>query len=219
MRKAIKTLSFEGYVVAISVAVFTAVALFAAIPSLVPQVFASTSTSTGQTINLTVNQTITLTVPAAVSMTALTPGNNTPSISTTTAVVSTNASNGWNLQINRNSSTSTLASSTINFPDYTSWNGSSNAATSSVVAQTFAFRVYQTGTTGGIYNTTWWGTNDTDPNAKFGGVPTGATTMASTSTYSGSSQTVVFGFRADAPATQAATNYTGNITVTAIALP
>ncbi len=179
---------------------------------------AQVSTSTGQTINVTVNQTITLTLSTStVNLASLTPG--APVSATSSATVATNAATGWNLKINRNSSTSTLASGTIAFPDATSWNGTNNATSSVNVGANLHFRVYQTGTTAGLYNATWWGSADTDPQALYAGFPTSTATVASTSTYVGTSQTVVLKVVADAPATQQATSYTGGITITAITNP
>jgi hypothetical protein len=120
--------------------------------------------------------------------------------------------------------TSTIASGTITFPDYTAWNatGNGNATTTNLIGSNLHFRVMQTGTGAGLYSTTWWGPNDTDgaAGAQYAGFPTSTSqNVATTSTYSGSAQTVVMKVRADAPATQQATNYTGTITVTAITNP
>ena len=188
--------------------------------SFTPTASASTSTSTTQTINLTVNQVITLSLlGATLNLPALTPG--TPVTATTSATVTTNAASGWQLDIARNSATSTIASGTITFPDQTPFTGA-NATTSAHLqssGQVLAFRAYQTGTSAGVYNTATWGTDDTVPNALWAGIPTSTVVPVSTSSYTGSGQTIVYGVRADAPATQVATNYTGVITVTAIALP
>lgn len=185
-----------------------------------PAANASTSTSTTQTINLTVNEVITLSLLGAnLNLPALTPG--TPVTATTSATVTTNASAGWQLDIARNSATSTIASGTITFPDQTPFTGA-NATTSANLqngGKVLAFRAYQTGTSAGVYNTSTWGTDDTVPNALWAGIPTSTVVTVSTSSYTGAGQTIVYGVRADAPATQVATTYTGIITVTAIALP
>ncbi len=66
--------------------------------------WASTSTSTAQTISITVNQVITLTLGTpTLNLSALTPG--TAIVATTTATVMTNAAAGWELEVNRNSTT------------------------------------------------------------------------------------------------------------------
>ena len=203
--------------------VVSAIAFFMAIVLLgggslvgVQNAHAQVSTSTNQTINLTVNQTITLTLSSAtLNLSSLTPG--VPVSATSSATVSTNSATGWNLKVNRVSAPSTLASSSITFPDFTAWNGS-NSTTTDLIGANLHFRVMQTGTLAGLYSSTFWGTTDTDgaAGAKYGGFPTTAQTIASTSTYTGTAQTVIMKVRADAPATQQATNYTGQVTVTAI---
>ncbi len=187
--------------------------------SFVPPAIAQVSTSTTQTINVTVNQTITLSLSSTtLDLGSLTPG--TAVSATSSATVSTNSTTGWNMKINRDRVTSTIASGTITFPDFSAWNGSSNASTTSVVGQTIHFRIMQTGTTAGLFNASWWGSNDTDGGgALYAGFPTSSQNVVTTSTYIGTAQTVVMKVRADAPATQQATNYTGTITVTAITNP
>lgn len=179
---------------------------------------ASTSTSTTQTINLTVNEVITLSLASGtLNLPALTPGNAVTA--TTSATVTTNAASGWQFDISRNSATSTIASGTITFPDATPFNGSNatSVANLSNSGQVLAFRAYQTGTSAGIYSTGIWGASDATPN--WAGFPTSTITAVSTSSYTGTAQTIVYGVYANAPATQVATNYTGSITITAIALP
>jgi hypothetical protein len=179
---------------------------------------AQASSTSAQTINLTVNQTLTLTLSTStLNLPALTPG--APVSATSSATVATNAATGWSLKISRNSATSTMASGTITFPDATAWNGSNNSTSSATIGTNLHFRVFQTGTTAGLYSTSYWGSNDTDPNAFYAGFPTTAQTVASTSTYVGSNQIVVLKVRADSPATQQATNYSGAVTITAIANP
>jgi hypothetical protein len=182
---------------------------------------ASTSTSTTETINLTVNQVITLTTSSTINLPNLTPG--TPVYATTSAVVTTNAAAGWQLDINRAAASSTsIASGTITFPDALptfSGSNATSAANLSSAGQELSFRGYASGTSAGIYSTSTWGTDDQTANALWGGIPTSTIVTMSTSSYTGTAQTVEFGIRANAPATQQATTYTGVITITAIALP
>jgi hypothetical protein len=173
----------------------------------------------------TPNQSISLTVsPSTVTLPGLSPG--VPVTATTTVtVITSGANNGYFLQINRNSATSTLASSSISFPDAAVWNplnttcasGVGNATT--VPGQNFSFRVASTGTTAS-YCSFWWGTTDTST-AMYAGVPAaGATIVNSTNAQSQNGSTAVsIIYRVDAPATTTITTYTGNITVTAIANP
>ncbi len=201
---------------------FMAVVLFGPPISgiLIPQAAGQVSTSTGQTITLSVNQVITLTLSTStLGLGSLTPG--TAVSATSSATVTTNSATGWSLRINRASATSTIASGTIAFPDATQWNGS-NATSSNFIGANMHFRVFQSGTTAGLYNSTLWGPNDTDGtgNSMYAGFPTASSSyVATTSTYSGANQVVVMKVRADAPGTQQATNYTGNITITAISNP
>lgn len=204
-----KTLAIRAGVV-LSIVVGMAALVMSGVP-VITKTFASTSTSTSQTINLTVNEVITLTLSSSsLSLPPLTPG--TPVTATSSATVTTNSASGWNLQVNRVNGAATLSSSTYNFPDATAWNGS-NATTTP--GSNLSFREVQAGTTAGDYLSGW----GTDGSPQYAGFPTSAVTYASTSTYVGTAQTIVMGLRADAPATQVATNYSGSILVTAIALP
>jgi hypothetical protein len=127
------------------------------------------------------------------------------------------------LQIKRNAATSTLSSSTITFPDFTSWNPGSGCSagqgnSTTTPNQTFSFRVQNASTTSS-YCSFWWGANDSAGTALFAGVPASAQTMVNaTSSNDGTTVTYVL-YRADAPNSQKATNYTGDITVTAIVNP
>jgi hypothetical protein len=216
MNKSIKGVSLEtivGFSVLAALTIFLIGGTGASF--LVNNALAQVSTSTSQTINLTVNQTITLTLSTStLGLGSLTPGAAVSA--TSSATVATNATTGWNLKVNRTSGTSTIASGTIAFPDMTAWNGS-NGATST--GATLAFKVAYTGTDAGLYSSTNWGASDVDGTAKYAGFPASSTTVVSTSTYVGTNQVVVLKIRADAPATQQATSYTGTITVTAITNP
>ena len=168
-----------------------------------------------QTLNLTVTSTLTFNLATStIALGTLTPG--TAIISTTTCTITTNAANGWQLLVKRNSATSTLMHSdgTTAFPDATAWNGSDNATISP--GSNLSFRVYSGGTTAG-YNSSWWGTDDSG-NAKWAGFPpTTSVNIAVATGYSASAATVTYGFRVDAPATQKTGSYTGQITLTALA--
>jgi len=168
-----------------------------------------------QTLNLTVTSTLTFNLATStIALGTLTPG--TAIISTTTCTITTNAANGWQLLVKRNSATSTLMHSdgTTAFPDATAWNGSDNATISP--GSNLSFRVYQGGTTAG-YNSTWWGNADESGTAKWAGFPVTSVNIAVATGYSASAATVTYGFRVDAPTTQKTGTYTGNITLTALA--
>lgn len=216
--------SKEAKVVSLIALSMAVVLLWGGAFSVVQIAAAQVSTSTNQTINLTVNQTITLSLSSAtLNLSSLTPG--VPVSATSSATVSTNSATGWALKVNRVNAGTTLASSSITFPDFTAWNstGNGNATTTDLIGANLHFRVMQTGTSAGLYSSTYWGSTDTDgaAGAKYGGFPSSSSTatIASTSTYGGSAQVVILKVRADAPATQQATNYTGQITLTAITNP
>ncbi len=182
------------------------------------------SDSDTQTIILTVTSTITLTLATTtVDLGTLVPG--TPITGNTSLSVTTNDYSGWNLQVKRDDAGSTLnlngtSTPDVAFPDATGWNYSSpNATTSPEVGANLSFRVYQTGTDVALYNSSWWGSDDTAPNALYAGFPTTDQQIATIATYVGGAQTVAYGFRADAPGTQQSGVYTGTVTFTAITNP
>jgi len=177
------------------------------------------TTSSVQTIMLYVTSTITLTLATStVNLGTLTPG--TAITGNTSLTVVTNEYTGWNLQVKRDDGDSTLdldADGSVNFPDATAWNYSSpNATTSPEVGANLSFRVLNTGTDAALYNSSWWGTDDTAPNALYAGFPATNQQIATVASYVGATQNVAYGFRADAPGTQQSGQYTGTVTFTAI---
>lgn len=184
---------------------------------------AQAATSTGSvTLSTNVQAAITLTLATtSVPLGNLTPG--TPLFATTSATIATNNATGMTFAVNRNNNpTTTLVHSdtSTTFPDATAWNGS-NATTTNLIGANLHFKVANTGTDAGLYNSTFWGPNDTDgaSNAKYAGFPTSLQTIAATSSYIGSNQTVVSRYRIDAPATQKTGAYSGGITYTAYTNP
>ena len=181
------------------------------------------SQNSSQTVSVTVNTGITLTLASSTLPIAnLTPG--TPVYATTSASVTTNNSTGWNLGLQHvNSTTTTLLSGSITYPDYApSWdnaaNGNSgNAATAP--GAVLSFRTYQTGTDAALFSSTWWGASDAPGTAKWGGTATTSKAIANVASYVGTTQSVVYGFRADAPGTQQSGAYSGGITLTALTNP
>lgn len=177
-----------------------------------------------QTIVLTVTSTITLTLATStVNLGTLAPG--TPLNATTSLSVTTNDGNGWNLQVRRDDATTTLnlngtSTPDTTFPDATDWTyATPNATTSANVGANLSFRVFQTGTDAALYNSSWWGSDDTAPNALFAGFPAVDQQIATVASYVGAAQSVVYGFRADAPGTQPGGTYIGTVTFTAITNP
>jgi hypothetical protein len=178
-----------------------------------PQV---TLSAAAQTISLVIS-------PATVNLPSLSPGAAVTATSTATVTI-TGGTNGYSLKIQRNSATSTLASSTTAFPDYTPWNLSATTCASgegngtTTPNQTFSFRVQSASTTSN-YCTFWWGNNDTNGTAIFAGMPTSIQTIVNaTSSNNGTTATYIL-YRADSPISQKAANYTGTVTITAITNP
>lgn len=172
---------------------------------------------------LSVGQNITLIVsPSTINMPSLSPGLAVTATSTATVTI-TGGTNGYSLQISRNSATSTLASSTTTFPDFASWNSGSDCSTgqgngTTTPGQTLSFRVQNSGTTAD-YCSFWWGANDANGTAIYAGFPTSTQTIVNaTSTNNGASTSTIV-YRADVPGTQKSTNYTGIITFTALTNP
>lgn len=171
---------------------------------------------------------IALSIMLTLSTSTINLGNFTPGFvvtATSSASVSVTSPTGWNLQTKRNDANSTLDLTTdaaVDFPDATAWDptasaGSGNAATSP--GTNFSFRVKQTGTDAALYNSTWWGANDTGGVAKYAGFPSASAKVSEVGSYVGSSQVVVYETRADSPATQKSGSYDGTITMTALANP
>ena len=172
-----------------------------------------------QTIVLYVTSTITLTLATStINLGTLTPG--TPVNGNTSLTVTTNDHNGFNLQVKRDDTDSTLdldADGTVNFPDATAWNYSApNATTSPEVGANLSFRLMVAGTDAALQNTGFWGT---DGAKLWAGFPTTNQRVTGISSWVGAAQNVAYEFRADAPATQESGQYTGTITFTAITNP
>ncbi|MGB7957288.1 MAG: hypothetical protein WCF77_00375, partial [Minisyncoccia bacterium] len=76
-------------------------------------------------------------------------------------------------------------------------------------------------TSSGLASSTWWGATDASGTALYAGFPVSSTqqTIVSTSTFLTTPQTVGLTIRADATPTTTAGSYSGNIIVTAMALP
>lgn len=190
----------------------------------VPAAQAATSSSSGVTLSANVQTSLTMTLSTGtIPLGNLTPG--TPLAATTSASVTTNNSAGITFQVNRDTAGQTLLHSdaTTAFPDATAWNpaSSGNAQLTTAVGANLHFKVGFTGTASGLYNSTYWGPNDTDgaSNAKYAGFPTTASTIASNSTYESTSQVIVTRYRIDAPGTQKSGTYSGGVTYTAFANP
>ncbi|MDZ4216901.1 MAG: hypothetical protein U1C97_01115, partial [Candidatus Gracilibacteria bacterium] len=68
------------------------------------------------------------------------------------------------------------------FPDLLDWiSGTPNSAIWSSPSSALGFRLKSTGDAN-AYNSSWWGSDDTSPNAKFGGFPDAYDTMINDAT-------------------------------------
>lgn len=133
----------------------------------------------------------------------------TPEVVTATCTATSNGASGYVLQIKKDNAT-TLTSGGNSISDKTAWNsGTPNSAVWSGTG--LGFRVMQTGTDEG-YSTTWWGTDDTAPNALYAGLPAAYVTILNDTTYSASATETVIEFKVDVPASQATGTYTGTAT-------
>lgn len=178
----------------------------------------ATLSSGSQSITLTLNT-------STVNLPALGPGIAV-SATTTATVNITGSPDGYTMDIQRNSATSTLASSSITFPDATVWNPSSTSCAAGIgnatatLGQNFSFRV-ESSTTSANYCSFWWGASDSGGTAMYAGVPsTTQPIVYSTSTASQNGTTTVqILYSANAPVSQKATSYTGGVTITVLANP
>lgn len=126
---------------------------------------------------------------------------------------------GYNLLVKRDDINSTLDMTTdavTDFPDYTSWNPSGSGNANTAPGNNLSFRVKQTGTTSN-FNSTWWGTDDTLPNAKYGGFPTVNSQFMNCPTCNWGTSVTVIDYRASAPIDQKSGSYNGTITITVLA--
>lgn len=190
---------------------------------------AHAATSTGAiTLSTTVQETITLTLSTTtVQFGNLTPG--TPIATTSTSSVLTNAANGFSFQVRRNNSpTSTLVhtDTSTQLPDGTvggsNFDGNASTTTSTnLIGANLHFKVAFGGTDAGLYYSSLWGGNDTDGagNAEYAGFATTSFRIASSTTFIGTTSTVVTRYRLDSPITQKAGVYSGGITYTAYTNP
>jgi len=132
-------------------------------------------------------------------------------------------SSGFNIKVNRNDASTTLdldSDQAINMPDRTSWDstansGDGNASVWQASDRHLGLRVRQTGTDSANYNSTWWGSDDTDPNAKFAGLPSFSQTIVNLATSAVGGVDSITVYKLDPPNTQKTGVYSGGITYSA----
>lgn len=167
------------------------------------------STTDQVQLSVAVQTTIALDCGSDVNLGSLTPG--TPVTGSSTCTATTNSASGYNLKVKKDNAGTTMNDGGgHDISDKTAWNSSSpNGAIYSGTG--LAFRVKTTGTTSN-YNSTWWGSDDTDSNAKFAGFPSSYDTIMNYSSYSGTSTDTIVGYKLDVPTTQPSGSYSGTIT-------
>ncbi len=154
-------------------------------------------------------------------------GSVTPAVSATGSSIlsiATSNINGFSIKVKRNESDATLDlndDSTINIPDRTTWDpaGSGNAGVWESGDRYLGFRVQQTDTDSGNYNSTWWGSDDSDSNAKFAGFPSTSQTIVNRTSSSTPATDSKVLYKLNVPNSQPTGDYSGGITYTVIVNP
>lgn len=191
----------------------------------------------GEAVSLTVTVASALTFTSTTNQFGtLTPG--TYKIATTTLLVSTNNTPGWNITLygDDQSPTETVmdltTDGTVGLTDQAEWvNGVATTSGGNAVVRAsldnsgnvLAFRVMSASSTNGtaFLSTGWWGTTDVDGTAKWAGIA--STTVqrkigdAGTGSYSASTHINTVQYYLNVPATQQTGTYDGNLTYTATA--
>ena len=161
----------------------------------------------------------------------ITPG--TPVSTSSVLTVNTNSSSGYNITINRASTTPTLFLSGFTIsdtPNNNNWTASGSGAATTTTGPSavwtsgttkgLGFRVKQTGTNSGVYHSTWWGTDDTSANALYSGISTStaAQVFSRNNVGTAANENIIVEYKLDVSNTQAAGNYNSSpITFTATA--
>jgi hypothetical protein len=157
----------------------------------------------------------------------LTPGALSATSSILTAT--TNNASGFNITLARqNSASTTLLLSGepgIQLPDKTDWTAPGATTTpgpataSTTQPQTLQFRLWKAQTDLPNYSTTWWGSDDTQNNALFAGIPSTTQAIANRSTPAAATTTLRVLYNVSVPTTQKSGTYTGSVVYSAVANP
>lgn len=138
--------------------------------------------------------------------------------------VETNNETGFNIIVARNDSDTTLdlgTDDTVNITDQADWNSNNpNAVIKDSLdnsGDVFAFRVKETGTDSGNYNSIWWGDTDGDSDALFAGIPYPAKTIINRTSVSSPLTDSIVEYYLDVSANQETGAYDGGVTYTATA--
>ena len=154
---------------------------------------------------------------------AVTPG--TPVSTSSVLTVNTNNSTGYNITINRASTTPTLfifadnATTTVSdTPSGNNWTSPGASATTTAgpsavwtdgTTKGLGFRTKQTGTNSGAYHSAWWGSSDAGANAKYSGISTStaAQLFSQNNVGTGSNENITVEYRIDVSGTQRSGTY------------
>ena len=179
--------------------------------------------------------TLTFTVDTnAVSfVSTITPG--TPVSTSSVLTVNTNNATGYNIKINRASTTPSLilsadnATTIADTPNGNNWTApaaTSTAGPSAVWTSGttigLGFRIKQTGTVTNTYSSVWWGTSDAAANAKYSGISTSTAlqTIANTTLGSAANENTTVEYKLDTATTQKSGKYvSSSVVYTATANP
>lgn len=175
------------------------------------------------TLQLTIGETLSLDCSTdPVDLGTLTPG--TPVSNSTTCTTTTNDESGYDLQVKRDDSDTTLdqtGDATVNITDKTAWDPTANAGDGNAAVYSgtgLGFGVYASSAT---KNTTWWGTGTACHDAlnQYAGFPTAYANIMEHTSYSAAATTTSVCYRVDVAATQESGAYDGTITYQAAGNP
>lgn len=171
----------------------------------------------GNNITTNIQQIITLNCGPTLSLGNIIPG--TPVSNTATCTTTTNAEQGFALSVKRDDASGTMNHADGDYiSDKSAWNPDTpNGATWTGIG--LAFRLRQTGTDTNLYNSTYWGADDTQDNAKYAGFPEDYAIIGQTSAYYPTTVTSVIEAKLDVPNTQKSGEYDGTVTVQATGKP
>lgn len=167
--------------------------------------------------------TFTIDTSSVTFVSTLTPG--TPISTSSVLTVNTNNAAGYNITINRASTTPTLILSADNSttisdaPNNNNWTapGTGTATTTAGpsavwtagTTQGLGFRAKQAGTTSGAYHLVWWGTDDTGANALYSGISTStaAQVLSRNNVGTASNENITVEYKLDTAANQKSGKY------------
>jgi hypothetical protein len=158
---------------------------------------------------------------------ALTPGSLSATSSILTAT--TNNASGFSVTLARaNTASTTLLLSTdasVQLPDKTDWlapgatTSSGGATASTTQPNTLQFRLWKAQTDIPNYSTSWWGSDDTQSNALFAGIPSTTQPIANRSVSALSTTTMRVLYNIAVPSTQKTGTYQGSVVYSVVANP